>query len=246
MGNICLMTVKELKSYFFSFMGYVIWALFLLIQGFVFWFLVNAYSNPQSSFNEPLNHYFFGTFYFWFLLLIIPPLLTMRSLAEEKRSGTIDLLTSAPVNESQIVIAKFLAAFLFFCVMWVSTIFHFFLISSHTELDWIQILNGYLGAMLVTSVFIAVGIFASALTSSQILSAIVAFSFGLMLFSLGFLDYFISLPKFSAIFEYINIMNNMEKFSQGLLDTRPIVYFVSLTCLFLVLSTSVLDTRRWS
>ncbi|MEW6535680.1 MAG: ABC transporter permease [Candidatus Auribacterota bacterium] len=245
MRTIFVITLKELRSYFFSLTGYVIWSLFLLIEGFVFWFLLNAFSNPQNSFNEPISHFFFGTFYYWFLLLIIPPLLTMRSLAEEYKSGTIDLLSSAPITEAQIIMAKFFAAFIFFSFMWCSTLFYFYLIEPHTELDWMRIINGYLGTFLVSGLFISVGIFASSISTSQIVSAIIAFAFALLLFSFGFIEYFISSPIFSGVLKYCNIMDSTIRFGQGIFDTRPVIFFLSLTVLFLNMSVAVLDSRRW-
>lgn len=245
MRVVYLLTIRELKTYFLSMMGYIIWTMFLLVYGYVFWVLVNAFSNPQNSFSEPLSNFFFGTFYYWFILIIIPPLLTMRSIAGEKRTGTFELLVTAPITEAQIVIGKFLAAGIFFIIMWISTLFYFYLIAPHTDLDWNQIFNGYLGTVLVGALFISFGIFASALTKSQITSAIVSFSAGLLLFSLGFISYFINIPALKSFFDYINIMENTMRFSQGVLDSRTIVYFLSMTVTFLFLSIRVLDIRRW-
>ena len=240
-----LLTMRELRSFFNSIMGYIILTMFLLIYGFVFWFLVNAFSNPQNTFNEPFSNFFFGTFYYWFILIIVPPLLTMRSIAEERKSGTLEVLLAAPVSEGQLVISKFLASFLFYVLMWVTTLFYFYLIGAHTQLEWTRILIGYFGTFLVGSVFISIGIFASAISRNQIVAAIISFGMGLLIFSLSFISYFIDFKRLKSILDYINIMESMMKFSQGILDTRPIVYFLSLSVFFLFLSVKMLDSQRW-
>ncbi len=246
MRNIYLMALRELKGYFFSMTGYVVWSIFLLIYGFVFWILVNAFSNPQNSFNEPLSNFFFGTFYYWFIMLILPPLITMKTIAEEKRSGTFDLLMSAPVTEFQVVLSKFLAAFIFFSVIWCSTIYYFYLIAPHTDIDWLRLFNGYFGTLLLGSVFISLGIFASAIAGSQIVAGIISFGLGLLIFSLGFVSYFVNLRQLKTVFEYINIMDNATKFAQGILDSRPIVFFCTLTAIFLFMATKAVDSEKWN
>ena len=226
-------------------MGYVILAMFLMIYGFVFWFLVNAFSNPQNSFNEPITNYFFGTFYYWFILIIVPPLLTMRTIAEERKSGSLELLLTAPVTEFQVIIAKFIASFVFYIFMWLITIYYFFLISAHCPLDWNRIIVGYMGTFLVGGVFIALGIFSSTISKNQIIAAIISFGLGLLIFSLSFISYFIDFQSIKSILDYINIMDSTIKFSQGVLDTRPVVYFLSLIIFFNYLSVKILDSQRW-
>lgn len=245
MRNTCILISRELHSFFSSIMGYVILTMFLLIYGFVFWFLVNAFSNPQNSFNEPFSNFFFGTFYYWFILIIIPPLLTMRSIAEERKSGTLEVLMAAPISETQLVIAKFIASLLFYMFMWSTTLFYFYLIGAHTELDWTRIMIGYGGTFLVGGVFIAIGIFASAISRNQIVAAIISFGMGLLIFSLSFISYFIDFQTLKSFLDYINIMESMMKFSQGIFDTRPVVYFSSLIVFFLYLSVRMLDSQRW-
>ncbi len=240
-----LITVQEIKGFFNSIMGYIILTMFLLIYGFVFWFLVNAFSNPQNTFNEPFSNFFFGTFYYWFILIIVPPLLTMRSIAEERKSGTLELILTAPVSETQLVIAKFTASFIFYIFMWSTTLFYFYLIGAHTQLEWTRILIGYLGTFLVGSVFISIGIFSSAISKNQIVAAIISFGMGLLIFSLSFISYFIDFQRLKSFLDYINIMESMMKFAQGILDTRPIVYFISLSVFFLFLSVKMLDSQRW-
>ncbi len=246
MRNIYLMAVRELKGYFFSMVGYVVWSVFLLIYGFVFWILVNAFSNPQNSFNEPLANFFFGTFYYWFIMVIFPPLITMRSIAEEKKSGTFELLMSVAVTDLQVILSKFIASFIFFSVMWCSTIYYFYLIAPHTNIDWIRLLNGYFGTLLLGSVFISLGIFASAVSKNQIIAGIISFGLGLLIFSLGFISYFVDFQALKTVLDYINIMDNAMKFSQGIFDTRPIVFFCSLTTLFLFMATRALESEKWN
>ena len=245
MRNILVLINRELKTYFYSIMGYVILAMFLLIYGFVFWFLVNAFSNPQNDFNEPITNFFFGTFYYWFILIIVPPLLTMRTIAEERKSGSLELLLTAPVTEFQIIVSKFTASFVFYIFMWLITIYYFFLIGGHTSLDWNRIFIGYLGTFLVGGVFISLGIFSSTISKNQIVAAIISFGLGLLIFSLSFISYFIDFQSVKSVLEYINIMDSTIKFSQGVLDTRPVVYFLSLMFFFNYLSVKILDSQRW-
>ncbi|MCD6460129.1 ABC transporter permease [bacterium] len=245
MRNIFILINRELKTYFYSIMGYVILAMFLLIYGFVFWFLVNAFSNPQNNFNEPITNFFFGTFYYWFILIIVPPLLTMKTIAEERKSGSLELLMTASVTEFQIIISKFAASFIFYVFMWLITIYYFFLLSPHTALDWNMIFVGYLGTFLVGGVFISLGIFSSTISRNQIVAAVISFGLGLLIFSLSFISYFIDFQSVKSVLEYINIMDSTIKFSQGVLDTRPVVYFLSLIIFFNYLSVRILDSQRW-
>ncbi len=245
MRNIFLMTIRDLKTYFMSITGYVILSIFLLIYGYVFWFLVSIYSSPQYNLNEPITNFFFGSFYYWFVMLIIPPILTMRSIAEERKTGTLELLITAPVSEMQIIVAKFLSSFIFYAFMWIITLFYFFLISKNMPLEWLNIINGYLGTFLAGSVFISLGILSSTISRNQIVAAIVSFGFGLLIFSASFVSYLINYASIKPFMEYINIMDNTMKFSQGIFDTRPVIYFISLTIGFLFISVKILDSQRW-
>lgn len=239
------MTLRDLKTYFLSIVGYVILSMFLLIYGYVFWFLVGIYSSPQYNMTEPMTNFFFGSFYYWFVMLIIPPLLTMRSIAEERKTGTLELLITAPVSETEIIFSKFLSSFLFFAFMWLTTLYYFYIISSDTVLEWKNILNGYLGTLLAGSVFISLGILSSTISRNQIIAAIISFSCGLLIFSASFISYFINADSLKTFLDYVNIMDNTMKFSQGIFDTRPVVYFLSLTICFIFISVKILDSQRW-
>ena len=245
MKILCLMMSRELKTYFCSMMGYIILTMFLFVNGYIFWFLASAYSDPQNNFSEPFTTFFFGTFFYWIILLLIPPLLTMRSIAEERKQGTLETLMTAPVTETQIILSKFFAALIFYSAMWSITSFYFYLISDHNAFNFPMILTSYLGTFLLSGVFLSCGIFASTLTNNQIIAAIISIGIGLLLFSIGFISYFVTSEPLKSVIEYINIMENLLRFTEGIVDSRPIVFFISTTILFLFLSIKVLDSQRW-
>ena len=246
MSNLPALIWREVRAYFYSPIAYIVLAATLLMNGWTFWILINALNNPELQLTGNVMQLFFGgTFFFWFSMLLVTPVLTMRLLSEEKRSGSIELLMTAPVTDLEVVLGKFLASWFFFILMWLPTALYILILRQYSSLDMGPIFCGYLGTVLVGGLFLSVGIFASAMTSNQIIAAVVSFVILLFLFSIGVLDLFLGDPISKKVIAYLNILDQFGDFAKGILDTRRLVYYVSLTVLNLFLSIRILESRRW-
>ncbi len=246
MSNLPALIWREMRAYFYSPIAYIVLAATLLMNGWTFWILINALNNPELQLTGNVMQLFFGgTFFFWFAMLLVTPVLTMRLLSEEKRSGSIELLMTAPVTDLEVVLGKFFASWLFFILMWVPTALYIVILRQYSSIDMGPILSGYLGTVLVGGLFLSIGLLASAMTSNQIIAAVVSFAILLFLFSIGVLDLFLSDPVSKKAIEYLSILDQFGEFAKGILDTRRLVYYASLTVLNLFLSTRILESRRW-
>ena len=246
MQQLLALTTRELKAFWYSPIAYVVGALFLLLQGWVFWLLIAVLNDPRVDPSWTMAQFFFGgTFFYWFSVLLIAPLLTMRTFSEEKRTGTIEFLLTAPITDTQVVLAKFLGAWCAYILLWACTIAFFLLLRLFTSFDWGPVLTGYLGTWLLGAVLIALGVLASSLTRNQVIAAVLSFVAMLLLFSVGILDVFIRDPEGSKIIRYLSLMEHLRDFSKGLMDSRPVVFYVSLTAICLFLTGRVINNPRW-
>ena len=245
MNNLIALTVRELKAFWYSPIAYVVGVFFLLLQGFIFWLLVVTLSGPGADASWTINQAFFGTFFYWISVLTMIPLITMRTFSEEKRTGTFELLLTAPVTEPQIVLAKFLGAWLSYCALWALTLFHFVFLSRWATLDWGGLLTGYLGTWLLGAVLIAVGVLASSLTRNQIIAAVIGFVILLLLFCVGFLESFVTSPESRKLVEYFSLLYHFQDFAKGILDTRPLVFYGSTLVITLFLTVRAVGSPRW-
>ena len=246
MTNLLALTSREIKAFWYSPIAYVVGALFLFMQGYVFALLIAVLADPRIDPSWTMAQFFFGgTFYYWFSVLIICPLLTMRTFSEEKRTGTIELLLSAPVTDAQVVFAKFLGAWLVYIALWLATTVFFFVLRLLTPFDLGPVITGYVGTWLLGAVLIAIGVMASSLTRNQVIAAVLSFVTILLLFSIGVLDAFIRDPEGSAMIRYLSLMEHLRDFSKGILDTRPIIFYLSLTTISLFITGRIIGNSRW-
>ena len=243
------LTRRELAAFFCSITGYVIIAAVALLIGLSFVVLMtNLGSEPSPM---PVTEMFYRTYFFWLIVLVATPALTMRLFALEKYSGTFETLMTTPVGDLQVVAAKFASALVFYTVMWLAMLPCLFIVRHFTNqpgtLDAGTIGGMYLGVLLVGGLFLSVGCFASSLTRSQMASAMISFVIGVTLFSLGFLAQAISLTAHwqSQVLSYFNLFEQMHDFARGVVDTRAVVFYVSLTFFFLFLTLRVVESRRW-
>jgi ABC-2 type transport system permease protein len=177
--------------------------------------------------------------------MVMAPLLTMRAFSEEKRTGTIEFLLTAPVTDTEVVLAKFLGAWLSYVMLWLFTLAFFVVMRTFTRLDWGPILTGYLGTWLLGAVLIALGVLASSLTRNQVIAAVLSFVAIILLFSIGILDAFVRDPETSVIIRYLSLGEHLRDFSKGVLDTRPMVFYLTLTTISLFLTGRVIASPRW-
>ena len=245
MTNLFALTSRELKAFWFSPIAYVVGALFLLCQGVVFWMLVTFLSMPQMDPSITISQLFFGGFFFWLSTLISVPLLTMRTFSEEKRTGSIELLLTAPVTDTEVVLAKFLGAWLAYVILWSATLAFFALLRCFTPFAWGPVLMAYLGVWLLGGVLVSIGVLTSSLTRNQVIAAVMSFGLILLLFCVGVLEVFVRDPESVKIIRYLSILEHLSAFSKGILDTRPLVFYASLTAICLFLTGRVISSPRW-
>jgi ABC-2 type transport system permease protein len=240
---------RELGTAFQSWMGYIVVSAVVFLLGLCFVFLITALNNAETD--QPLTEVFYGTYYFWLILLLATPVVTMRTFAQEKSSGTFETLMTAPVSDLQVVLAKFTGALLFYLVMWLPlagciAIVRYFSNDS-SVLSLAAIASTFLGIFLLGGLYISLGCLASSMTRSQIIAAIVSFAAGISLFLLSFLSFAMSgKPGWSAkVAAHLSLIEHMRDFARGVVDTRPIVLYLSLTGLFLFLTLKAVESRRW-
>jgi ABC-2 type transport system permease protein len=242
---------KELKQYFCSPFGWVVFAIIMLLQGLCLSSVLQQYEKRPVVNNMLLDSLTNPIFTIYFLFLF--PLITMKLFSEEERSGTLETLMTAPIRTWQVVLSKYLAAFVFYCTLWIPLFLHVkifsFLSSTPAPLNGGEMTGIFVILFLIGTFFVAVGCLASSLTSSQIIAAVV--TFGLLAFHmfLGFVPVIMG-ESFSGaggayFFHYINMGEHINTFGQGLIDSRPFVYYLSMTLFTLLLTHHVVDYRRW-
>ncbi|MBL7209482.1 MAG: ABC transporter permease subunit [Dehalococcoidia bacterium] len=236
MRNTATIAFKEFKSYLTSPVGYIVIGIFLALTGFVFSI------SPATYFETSIKGFMgIGSV----LLLLLASVLTMRLLAEERKMGTAELLLTAPVRDSEIVVGKFLGSLGILAVMLVLTFYYPVLLMWFGDPDLGPIATGYLGLFLLGCASLAVGLFASSLTSNQIVAAVVA---GGILFALWFLGWTTDfLPEgLGEVIGYMSLSYYFSDFTRGVIDTRAVVYYLSIMGLFLFLTVRSLENSRWS
>jgi ABC-2 type transport system permease protein len=239
---------RELASFFFSVTGYVIIAAVALLTGLSFVVLMLTLGNDPVI--APLTEMFYATYFFWLILLLLSPVITMRLFALEKATGTFETLMTAPVGDAQVVAAKFFAAMVFYLVSWLPLLACLFIVRHFTQqsaaLDAPTLSGMYVGIFLIGSLFMSLGCFASSLTRNQMASAMISFVLGMALFSMGFLA---KIPTTAAwtsqVISYFNLFDQMHDFARGVIDTRAVIFYVTMTLLFLFLTLRVVESRRW-
>lgn len=236
---------RELRAYFYSPMAWIVLTFFLIIQGIIISLIVGFLADPRASAEVTPFNYFFSSFFFWFTQLFITPVITMRLVAEERRSGTLESLMTAPVSENQVVTAKFTAALSFFAFLWLPTLAYPILIGRHTEVDWGPLASGYLGTLGIGAVSLAAGMFGSSFTKNQIVAAVGSFGILMLLFIVPWADGLFQDPLISNVLGYINWLDHMEDFSRGIVDTRRLVYYFTTTALFLFLTGRAIEAKKW-
>lgn len=235
---------KELKSYINSPIAYIIASLFIALSGLSFALSITG-RFPEAS----LRGFLFGPIGpmgAFFLVILIAPALTMRLFSEEQKLGTLELLLTAPIRDIEIVLGKFLAALTLLTSMFALTLYFPLLLIWFGDPDLLPIMTGYLSLFLMGAMAVSVGLFSSSLTSNQIVSAVLSSSLLLLLWlsnvtsALGDGDLpWAGLVRFLAMSEHVRDM------AYGVLDSRDIVYFISLTAFFLFLTVRAVETRRW-
>ncbi|MAR29536.1 MAG: ABC transporter [Candidatus Marinimicrobia bacterium] len=236
MNNIKIIIKKELKSYFNSPMAYIFLIVFAITNGYFFtntFFLVNQ-SDMRILFNIiPLVYLFFI------------PAITMSLIAREKNSGTMEVMSTLPIKDSDFILGKFFSALLLIVIGLSITIIHLFtLINVGTNIDYGSVFTGYLGIILLGAVYASIGTFASSVTDNQVISFIISVFIVLTFFLMDKVIYFIP-SSIQGIIQFLSVDFHLSNMSRGVIDTRNIIYFISLIYFFLSMTARVLEMRKW-
>jgi ABC-2 type transport system permease protein len=253
MRNVLAIAGKELRGYFASPIAYIVLGFFALIFGYFFYVPVeffNRQSMQTMGMGGPLNMstmliapvFMNATVVMLFLL----PAITMRTYAEEKRSGTIELLLTSPVTDTEIILGKFLGAMGLFCSMLAITLIHMVILFWFAEPnpEWKPIATTYLGLILMGGCFISVGLLISSLTRNQIIAGVVTFAVFLMLWVINWIGSFLGSTG-QAIVTHLSLTDHFDDFTRGVLDTKHLIYYVSFISLGLYLTAKSVDSERW-
>lgn len=244
------LTRRELASFFVSATGYIIIAGGVFLIGLSFQNLLYLLQGQPTP--APVTELFYSTGYFWEILLLACPVITMRLFAQEKYSGTFETLMTTPVSDLQVVLAKFTAAMVFYVALWLPSILYIILLRNYVSrpeaFDPGLLGSTFLGILLLGALFMSLGCFASSLTKSQIVAAMISFTVGYTLFLLSWLSGNLQLaPGWQAsLVSYVALFDHMNDFARGMVDSRHVVFYVSATFLFLFLTLRVVESRRWN
>ena len=233
--NVFAVARRELGSYFSTPLAYIVTALFLAINGLLFY--ASLGNSPQATIQPVVSTVMT-------VLLLLAPVLSMRLLAEEQRSGTLELLLTAPVRDGEVVVGKFVAALGLLAVMLGLTLLYPAILFAYGQPDPGEVLGGYLTMVLFGGAAMAIGLFASSLTQNQIVAAVIAFAVLLVLWVLDTVTQAIG-GTIGSVLSYLAVDPHQIDVSLGVVDTKDLIYYVSLIVGALFLTTRSLEARRW-
>jgi ABC-2 type transport system permease protein len=249
MRKLLTLLSREVKSYFNSPIAYVVMCFFLLLMGFNFYAGVSLLNRGPTE--VTVVEAFFNTVLFWFGYVLLFPLITMRSFAEEFKMGTIETLMTAPVRDWQVVLAKFGGAYLFYLLLWVPSLAYFAFFEWVSKAQAAHASGAYWGSylllILMGAFYVSIGCLASVLTRNQIIAAVISFCAITLLFFAGLLSFIVlnMTPALRDFVGYFSALEHMGEFSKGLIDSRPIVWYTSMTTLMLFFTYQVFVSRKW-
>ncbi|MGQ0551882.1 MAG: ABC transporter permease [Planctomycetota bacterium] len=235
---------RELESLFFSPLAYIVLTVFLVLSGFSF---IIALTQSRGVVTDTIAIFLGDGALFWVCLLAVPPLVTMRLVAEERRAGTLEVLLTAPVRDGEVIVAKFLGALIFQGFLWAPTLLDLRILRGFGALpDTGQVVTSYVGILAVTSLLTAIGLAFSTRTANQIVAAVASLTVNLLLLALPLLaqgDRFASLGR--ALSAVSMAEHFRSSFSRGLLDSGVLAFYVAGTVGTLIMATRSLEARRW-
>ncbi len=251
MRNIIAIADKELRSYFASPIAYIIVGFFALPFGVFFYLYLEAFlrqSMQMAQFGGSLNVnqqvIRLVLQNASVIILFVMPMITMRTYAEEKRSGTIELLLTSPVTDLQIIVGKFLGALGLYIAMLLVTLLYIAILFVYGHPEWRPLVAAYLGLLLMGGAFLSLGLFISSTTDNQIVAGIISFVVFLLLWIVGwFADS--AGPTVGPITSWLSITEHFEDFSKGVIDTKHVLYYLSLITFGLFLTAKSVDSERW-
>lgn len=253
MRNVWIICRKELGSYFASPIAYILLIMFGVIFGFFFWnalgaFVFESIQSQMSGQSFPMN---INEWVIRPLLsnvsvigLFLIPLITMRLFAEEKRTGTIELLATSPVRDIEVILGKWLASVVLYACLLLFTAINFAFLFRYGNPDWKPLLVGYLGLFLLAGALLAIGTFVSSLTKNQIIAGAVTFGVCLLLYVFGWVSGYETAP-WARVLSYLSVATHIESFEKGVVDSKDAIYFVTLIFLGLFFTARSMESLRW-
>jgi ABC-2 type transport system permease protein len=251
-GNILAVAGKELRSYFASPIAYIVTGFWALVFGYFFYVMLYFFlqrsqqamgMGPQSvNVNQDMIRYVLSNASV--VVLFVLPAITMRTYSEEKRSGTIELLLTSPLTDMQIILGKFLGTLALYGAMLLVTVLYIALLFWFGRPEVKPILAGYLGLLLLGGCFLSIGLFISSLTKNQIVAAVITFVTFLMLWVIDWMASDAT-GTTATVLRYLSITGHFEDFSKGIIDTKHVIYYLSLITFGLFLTAKAVDTERW-
>jgi len=253
MRNVWIICRKELRSYFVSPVAYLLLAMFAVIFGFFFWNILGffVFRGMESQMrgqmfpmnvNEEVIRPLLSNVSVIGLFLI--PMITMRLFAEEKRTGTIELLATSPVSDVEVILGKWLSAMVLYASMLLLTALNFLFIFRYGHPDWKPLVIGYLGLLLQAGALLAIGTFISTLTKNQIIAGAATFGVCLLLWVLEWVSGY-ETATWARVMSYMSVITHFESFSKGLLDSKDAIFYVTLIFLGLFLTARSMESLRW-
>jgi ABC-2 type transport system permease protein len=237
---------REAGAILLSPIAWVLLTCMALINGFSFSQCVAYLGQGVRDFT--VMQIYFYIFHFWFLLIILVPVLTMRLFSEEYKTGTIEMLLTAPVRDGDVILSKFVGALSFYILLWLPSLLGLAIFQLVTRnavpVAWMPLGLSYLMVILVGMLYLSIGLFSSVLTKNQAVSAMISFTIIALLFFAGFLSYLVRDPGWRDALTYIFTLEQMRSFSAGLFDSRAVVFYLSGTAFFLILTQRVMAGRR--
>src|SRR5918999_5314907 len=253
MRNVLAIAERELRSYFASPIAYAVIGLFALVFGWMFYAFLRYFIGASMrmgpgmgqgpiNINEMLLRPLI--LQISVVVLFVLPMVTMRTYAEEKRSGTIELLLTSPITDIQIILGKFLGAMALYACMLALTMIHIAILFIYGNPEWKPIVTGYLGLLLMGGCFLSVGLFISSLTKNQIVAAMATFAVFLMLWVINWIGTFVG-PTMQSVLAYLSLTEHFDDFAKGVIDTKHLIYYASFMAFGLFLTVKSVDSERW-
>jgi ABC-2 type transport system permease protein len=239
---------RELFAFFVTPLAWVLIVVFLVVQGMHFFLLVDHFATQADATGDetPLSAFFGNTVLLYLVLFVLVPPMTMRMFAEERRSGTIEMLMTAPVSSTAVVLAKYAAVLTTYVAMWFPTVLYLVILGRTGDLDWNAAGSAYLGVLLVGAGYLSLGLCASALTRSQFLAMVWTALVLLMLFILG-VGEFVTRDGSTMhdVCAHVSVWAHMNDFASGIVDSRHVVFYATLVVLPLFIATRAVEAWRW-
>lgn len=246
MTRVWQIALREVRAYFLSPVAWIVMTAFLLLNGLIFYLILSAFSGPGAPTGSVMQIFLARNVFYWFFFLLFIAAITMRLFAEERRSGTLEVLMTAPLTDTEAVAGKYLGAFAFYLALWAPTLLYVVILKRFSPIDMGPIWGGYLYLTLVGAMFLALGLLVSILTRSQIVAAIIAFALMFLLFIVPvfFETRLGGSGMLRDTLSGMNLWNHAGDFSKGIIDSRQLLYYASTTVVFLFLAVRALAGMR--